>query len=164
MITSARIDLVPMTHAIAHAIVHAPHTLVAAPGFPTEGDVRIAKFALSREEKDGVFREATEAEPWGFWVVRARESGRFVGGIGLKGLPKDGAIEIGYGLAPSARGRGYAREAVLALCTASERAGVRVYAETDTGNVASECVLDACGFTRTRPTREGSRWDRQPKP
>lgn len=41
--------------------------------------------------------------------------GQAVGGIGFKGQPQGGCVEIGYGLVPSARGHGYAAEALVAL-------------------------------------------------
>ena len=41
--------------------------------------------------------------------------GKAIGGIGFKGQPNNGCVEVGYGLVPSARGNGYAAEALAAL-------------------------------------------------
>lgn len=74
-----------------------------------------------------------------------------VGGLGFKGQPVDGRVEIGYGLAPSARGHGYAAEAVIALVALAGEHGVHlVLADTDLENVASQTTLDRAGFHRVR--------------
>jgi RimJ/RimL family protein N-acetyltransferase len=50
-------------------------------------------------------------------------------------------------LAPSARGHGYATEAVIALLTvAAERGIVRVIADTTLDNIASQRTLIRAGF------------------
>ncbi|HEY0776819.1 MAG TPA: GNAT family N-acetyltransferase, partial [Gemmatirosa sp.] len=57
---------------------------------------------------------------FGYWVVRERASGRFVGEVGLADFRRDvtpplgGAPEVGWVLAPWAHGRGFATEAVRA--------------------------------------------------
>ncbi len=114
-----------------------------AADYPTEGDVVIAGLVIA-----GMASPPAEEEPWGPFQVRERDAGLAIGGAGFKGPPDvDGCVEIGYGLAPSARGRGYAREAVRALCDLAVARGARaVTAETDVGNGASERVLEACGF------------------
>jgi hypothetical protein len=73
--------------------------------------------------------------------------GRAVGGIGFKGQPDGGCVEIGYGLAPSARGHGCAAEAVIALVTvAADHGLVRVIADTTLDNIASQRTLIRAGF------------------
>ena len=74
-----------------------------------------------------------------------------MGDCGTSGSPNEsGEVEIGYGLAPPCRGRGYATEAAGAVCrwlfTQAEVAliradGVRV------DNIASRRVLERLGFT-----------------
>jgi GNAT superfamily N-acetyltransferase len=48
------------------------------------------------------------------WITRLAD-GQAVEGIGFKDQADGGCVEIGYGLAPSARGHGYAAEALVAL-------------------------------------------------
>jgi RimJ/RimL family protein N-acetyltransferase len=87
--------------------------------------------------------------PWGLFVVIRSADDRAVGGVGFHGPPgADGSVEIGYELAPSARGAGYATEAVRAVCElALADAEVRaVTARTLPGNSASQAVLLRCGF------------------
>ena len=57
---------------------------------------------------------------YGFWAVIERETGDFVGEVGFHELQRAtepsfiGVPEIGWGFAPAAQGRGFAREAVAA--------------------------------------------------
>lgn len=121
-----------------------------AEGYPTAGDLDVAGLPAA-------------PEPWTQYAIVERSSGRTVGGVGFHRAPIDGAVEIGYGIAPVARGRGIASEAVLALVGLAGAHGVAVVvAETDDGNVASERVLERCGFARVR--REGgvTVWQRTP--
>jgi RimJ/RimL family protein N-acetyltransferase len=78
-----------------------------ADDFPFDGDVGAA----------GGFLHATaalgEQRPFGYYRVTRLSDGRAVGGVGFKGQPHGGCVEIGYRLAPSARGHGYVAEAVI---------------------------------------------------
>ena len=56
-----------------------------------------------------------DRRPFGHYRITRTADGKAIGGIGFKGQPEDGRIEVGYGLAPSARGNGYAAEALAAL-------------------------------------------------
>ena len=82
--------------------------------------------------------------------------GRAIGGIGFKGQPDGGCVEIGYGLAPSARGHGYAAEAVIALLAIAADHGLsRVIADTTLDNIASQRTLIQAGFRLVRTDAEG---------
>lgn len=126
--------------------------------YPTEGDAVVA----------GVVLEAGDAydeqSPLGPMQVRVTQTGQVVGGIGFLHPPDpEGAVEIGYGLAESARGNGYATEAVTAVVALARAQGAsRVVALTTPDNVASQRVLERCGFARegTVETDEGEllRW------
>ena len=68
-------------------------------------------------------------------------------GVGFKGQPVGGGAENGYGLAPSARGHGYAAEAAIAQLTAAAEYGpVGVIADTTLDNIASQRTLTRAGF------------------
>lgn len=128
-----------------------------AEGFPDEGDKVIAPLIAAEPEWLG---------PFGHRLIVERESGLVVGSLGLFWPPSDGAVELGYGVAPSRRGRGYASEAVLALTahafTAPE---VRaVFAHVEPSNPASVRVLEKAGFTPAGPgAEEGTvRYDAPP--
>ena len=95
---------------------------------------------------------AAAPSPWthGFALVEAA-TGAVIGSCGYKGPPDpDGVVEIAYGVDPSRRGRGYAREAATALvefALAADRVRI-VRAHTRPENGASARVLAACGFER----------------
>lgn len=73
---------------------------------------------------------------------------QIVGSAMLKRRPETGRIEIGYGVAESARGKGVATAAVRQLMTrAFADPGVsEVYAETAVDNLASRRVVEKAGF------------------
>ncbi len=83
------------------------------------------------------------------WAVIDKHTGMIIGDIGFKGRPNElGIIDIGYGLAPSARGRHIATEAVLAMLQwAFAQPGVRrVSAECLDDNTASVRILKNMGM------------------
>jgi len=111
-----------------------------ASDFPFEGDVRAA---------GGFIRASARGEqrPFGYYRITRLTDGLAVGGVGFKGRPEGGCVEIGYGLVPSARGHGYAAEAVLALLAVATDHGLsRVVADTTTDNIASQRTLLRTGF------------------
>jgi RimJ/RimL family protein N-acetyltransferase len=83
------------------------------------------------------------------WMIV--EDGELVGLCSLKNAPgTDRRVEIGYGVAPSRRGRGVARRAigeVLAWAQNDGRVAV-VTADTGVDNIASQRVLERNGFVR----------------
>jgi RimJ/RimL family protein N-acetyltransferase len=91
---------------------------------------------------------------FGYWVVRERDSGRFVGEVGFADLRRtivpsfDGAPEAGWALAPWAHGQGYATEAVQAALDFSARrfAWRRTVCMIDPENVRSIRVAEKCGY------------------
>jgi len=92
---------------------------------------------------------------FGFWVVRERDGGRFVGEVGLANFrrdiqpPLDGGFEIGWAVSPSAHGKGYATEAALAsLRWIEERqAPPRTVCIINPENAASIGVARKCGYS-----------------
>lgn len=123
-----------------------------APDYPFEGDLAGTGAFLHAVERDG------EQGPFGYWRVAVRPDDVAIGGIGFKGPPQDGAVEVGYGLAPSARGNGYATEALLAIVDLAASLGVAtVRADTDLDNTASQRVLEKAGFLHVR-TDAAARW------
>jgi RimJ/RimL family protein N-acetyltransferase len=96
-----------------------------------------------------------EQRPFGFYRITRHADGLAIGGAGFKGQPDDGCVEIGYGLAPSARGQGYAAEAVTALLTVAVEHGLaKVLADTTLDNVASQRTLVRAGFHLVRTDDE----------
>ena len=109
--------------------------------FPSEGDVGAVGGFLRASATHG------EQRPFGYYRISRLSDGHTVGGIGFKGQPQVGSVEIGYGLAPSARGHGYAAEAISALLAVANELGLlRVTADTTRDNIASQQSLVRAGF------------------
>ncbi len=120
-----------------------------ADDFPFEGDVGAV----------GAFLRATatvgDQRPFGYYRVSRLGDGMAVGGIGFKGRPVGGCVEIGYGLAPSARGHGYGAEAVVALLSVAADHGLfKVTADTTLDNIGSQRTLIRAGFDLVGTTAE----------
>jgi ribosomal-protein-alanine N-acetyltransferase len=89
----------------------------------------------------------------GTWIAIERATLTVVGQLGEKGAPDASEIqEIGYGF--GVQSRGFATEAVKALAThlLSFRKGVSAHTEPE--NVASQRVLEKCGFVQV-----GTAWE-----
>ncbi|WP_406311765.1 GNAT family N-acetyltransferase [Streptosporangium sp. NBC_01639] len=112
-----------------------------AEDFPAEGDRVIAGFIVKQPDARGEY---------GHRQIVERESGLTVGAIGLFWPPVDGAVEFGYGIVESRRGRGYATEAARAIVAfALTGPGVHtVHAEVELSNPASVRVLEKAGLRR----------------
>jgi RimJ/RimL family protein N-acetyltransferase len=92
---------------------------------------------------------------YGYWAVEEKSSGRYIGHVGCadfrRGLDPnlDGMLELGWILASDAQGRGYASEAVAAVCAWAElefpqRPVVCIIAPD---NLPSIRVAEKAGFT-----------------
>jgi len=80
-----------------------------AADYPFEGDLAAIGGFLRATEQNG------EQRPFGYYLIRRQSDGLAIGGVGFIGRPDGEVVEIGYGLAPSARGQGYAAEALGTL-------------------------------------------------
>ncbi|PCK24055.1 GNAT family N-acetyltransferase [Rhodococcus qingshengii] len=86
--------------------------------------------------------------PYGQRLIVERATGLVVGGIGLFWPPKDGQLEIGYGIVASRRGQGFAAEATRALTEFALAVPEihTIYANVELANPASVRVLETAGF------------------
>jgi ribosomal-protein-alanine N-acetyltransferase len=116
-----------------------------APDYPTEGDLRQAHMLANSPE-----RAVNSVNAWGPYTLVEKLTGLCIGGIGFKGTPDTaGAVEIGYGICVSRQGQGFMTEAAARLCVLARVEGASsVTAETDAANIASQRVLEKCGFDR----------------
>ena len=87
---------------------------------------------------------------YAIWMIELK-NGTHIGELCFKGLGADGMVEIGYGVSEEYEGKGYATEAVSAVVRwAIDQPGVaRIEAETEAENIASQRVLEKCGFIAT---------------
>ncbi|MEO0461216.1 MAG: GNAT family N-acetyltransferase [Myxococcota bacterium] len=102
---------------------------------------------------------------WGYWVVRERKSGVFVGELGFGDLRRgiselEGSPEAGWSLNPEFHGRGYAREAMeLALeWLASERGVTRTVCMVTIDNEPSLKLAARLGYRRFGGNRSPEFW------
>jgi RimJ/RimL family protein N-acetyltransferase len=130
------IELVPATQEVARAVVgHHPVPLPHAPDWPHEDTADALRPLAEHPDHTG---------PGTFLVV---EDGVVVGDCGWFGPPADGVAEIGYGLAPSARGRGVATQAVGQLLRWVAAQGARsVRIEVLAANTSSLRLAERLGF------------------
>jgi RimJ/RimL family protein N-acetyltransferase len=91
-----------------------------------------------------------------------------LGGCTFKAAPVRGSVEIGYGVAPSHRGRGVASAAVARLLKIAASTGMvrEIVAHVLPGNLASAKVVERLGFQRGGPFvdldgEEVMRWTRR---
>jgi RimJ/RimL family protein N-acetyltransferase len=109
-----------------------------AADYPFAGNLAAVGSFLRATEQHG------EQRPFGYYQIIRAADRLAVGGVGFKGPPRGGSVEVGYGLAPSARGHGYAGEALTA---AANHGIATVLADTTVENVASQRTLANAGFT-----------------
>lgn len=91
---------------------------------------------------------------FGYWVIEQRDSGEFVGEVGLADFKRDiapamrGSPELGFALMPRFHGKGYATEcakAVLAWAD-TQLSFPRTVCLIDPQNTASQRVVAKCGY------------------
>lgn len=112
-------------------------------GYPLDGDLRACTAYASRLPPAA---GPDHSDPFGYYQIV--EDGQVVGGIGFHGPPNGDALEVGYGVVPSVRGRGIATAALAeVLEVVAGFAGVRrVVGRTEEDNVASQRVMLAVGM------------------
>lgn len=132
------IDLVPVTSDLARAVVTGDDL----------GDLARVRDWPHPDTADALRALADHPEHCGPGTFLVTEDGVVVGDCGWFGPPDDaGEVEIGYGLAASARGRGLGAQAVQALIAwARAQGATTIRAEVRPGNEASLRLLRGLGF------------------
>ena len=141
-LTTGRLVLRSWTPGEAAAVLDGARPAHWADDFPAEGDHVIAGLLADNPDWLGEY---------GHRQVIERDSGLVVGSIGLFWPPADGVLEIGYGIAASRRGRGYAPESTRAVTEHAFTApGVHtVVAGVELANPPSIRVLEKAGYHRS---------------
>jgi ribosomal-protein-alanine N-acetyltransferase len=106
-------------------------------------------------------RERPHALGYGVWLLVESGTRTVVGSSGFRGLPDaDGELEIGYGIHPDYRNRGYATEAVRALVAwgLSQPGVALVRAHCDPANAPSARVAAKAGLIEDGETGGLMRW------
>jgi len=97
------------------------------------------------------------------WLITDRESHEILGSVGFLGRPgRDGRVEIGFGIVPEKRRRGYCSEAVRALLgwAFDQKGVITVTARCDPGNRASRAVLAGTVFRHVGELNGQMVWER----
>ena len=132
-----------MDRALARCVLvaHAPDGVRWASGYPTDGSLACAAAVIAADD-------AGRTDPFGAFCILDAD-GVTIGDL-LVHAPPDaqGAVDIGYGLVPSARGRGLATAAVIALIgwAFADPSVRRVTANTIDDNVRSIGVMRRAGM------------------
>jgi RimJ/RimL family protein N-acetyltransferase len=113
--------------------------------------------ALSRERSDAMFARLTahlDREGWGLWALQRVDTGEVAGFTGLAvpghDLPFQPSVEVGWRLARSAWGHGFATEAAReALGVGFDELGLaEVVSFTTVANTRSRAVMERLGMSR----------------
>jgi RimJ/RimL family protein N-acetyltransferase len=131
--------------------------------FIQNGFIRLCEFELTEDilpqivANDAITR-LKNGQDW-FWcsprLFLNSDVNKIVGSACFKNSPKDGLVEIGYGILELYNGKGFATAGIARILKeAFSRPDVKgVTAETSVNNIASQRVLEKNGFTKTG-TRE----------
>ena len=97
---------------------------------------------------------------YGPWLIVAQPEHSVVGSAGFTGTPSNGAIELGFGIHPDFRNRGYAAEAARALVDwgLAQPSVERIVARCDPGNAQSIRVLKKIGMINVDEQDGMLRW------
>lgn len=101
------------------------------------------------------------------WFITEKKQNIIIGSIGFKAKPdKSGVVEIGFGIDPSFKQKGYATEAVKGLIdwAFSQNDIQKVIAECNLDNKASIKVLEKAGMQKTGVEKDMIKWGIKVKP
>jgi len=131
---------------VLDAALEGPRALERALGVAVVAGWDVFPHSLERVRRQ--LQEDPGAARWGTRLFVAGEPAAVVGWGGFKGPPRDGAVELGYAIAPAQEGRGLATAAVCAMLhEAFAEPGVRsVIAHTLPEPGPSPRVLEKAGF------------------
>lgn len=122
-------------------------------------DAQVMKYfpALLTDSETEAFYDRIQAEfersGWGLYAVELKQSGEFIGYVGLHEIGFDAGftpgIEIGWRLAAEHHNHGYATEAAIAVLDLAKSYGIgRLYSFTAVVNKPSERVMQKIGMVR----------------
>ncbi len=164
VLESARLRLVPLSAAQLEFLLKRPEQLEAALGTAVSRQVaasQVVQHAIRLKKHRTI--HAAEAEfPWHtYWLTIIRTARFGAGLIGFKGVPDgQGEVEIGYGIDPDFRSKGYTTEAAGMLIDWALRqpSCLAVTAWSDQENRASARVLEKVGMKISKVTEDQFCW------
>jgi [ribosomal protein S5]-alanine N-acetyltransferase len=152
-LATARLLLIPVGPEFVQAVIDRDHAhagqlcqVTVPPTWPgNRGAVDGLSFHL-----EAMLADPREV-PWRIRLIVLKEDRIAIGSINLKGPPQDGRVEIGWGLVPSMRRMGFAREAAAAVIDwlKAQPEVSRIIATIDDENAASIRIAEHLGLRRT---------------
>lgn len=143
VIESARLRMRPLSVDDAEALhlIYADEEAMRWWSHPPHSSLDETRAALAKRIDDPA---------WRAWAITLTADDTAIGSLGAHEKRQGRVVEIGYALARSHWGRGYAREAVSRLIDLllREEGHRRVFADTDPENAASNRLLESLGFVR----------------
>ena len=109
-----------------------------------------------------ILTESPDMEGRLCWFIVEKDQDFVIGSIGFKAEPdKDGIVEIGFGIDPAFRRKGYATEAVRGLTgwALSQNDIQKVIAECELDNKPSVKVLEKAGMQRIGVEKDMIKWE-----
>ena len=151
IVSTPRLDLVSLSPPLVAALVAKDLDAARSLGsFRIEDDTFAGDEYVLGLRHQQLLRDPTE-EPWLFRAGVQRETGLVVGKVGFHAPPDaEGAVEIGYRVAPAYRLRGFAFEMARGLLAwAAEQGACTCIASVRPDNAPSLCIIERLGFVRT---------------
>jgi len=144
-------------------LLNDPAELEAELGFPVSREIIDANVTRAINLKLGkMTADAAGLHSWfTYWLVAIRAIPAGAGLIGFKGCPGlDGRAEVGYGLGPAYRDKGYMTEALGAMSQwAFRHPECRALTASAVSNPASEKVLQKSGWHKVSRSEKSSNWE-----
>jgi ribosomal-protein-alanine N-acetyltransferase len=163
-IQTERLRLIALNPGQLERYVTAPEQLEGELGMPISREIvthRLLK-AISTKLSKMELVDAREFPWYTYWLIVIAETAYGAGLAGFKGSPDDcGEVEIGYGIDPAFRNRGYMTEAAEGLIQwafQDWRCKAVIAPNTRKDNVASSRVLEKVGMRVYGETEETWDW------
>lgn len=159
-IVTRRLALVALSAELARAALEDRAALARLLGAEVPGEWPQPAFAGILPLLAADLAEVPRLAAWSRLIVTLDEP-ILAGEIGFKAPPSlAGSVDVGYSIISAFRGRGLATEAVRAMVAwaFAQPLVERVTAETLPENLASQRVLEACGFVELERDAQRRRW------
>ncbi|MCG8432586.1 MAG: GNAT family N-acetyltransferase [Gammaproteobacteria bacterium] len=146
---TARLNIFPCSEEHFAALLNSPGKFESAFGYKVVDEYSAFPEAIAFGY-ERLLKQPDILNWWTYLFVHKNDKA-LIGVGGYKGPPTvNREVEIGYSIAPSYSGRGFATEAAAALCKHAQKTGqVRcISAHTLNGHNASTRILEKCGFRR----------------
>jgi len=151
MLETPHLKLLPLTHDLLLKFIRDDHSLETELNLkPSKGNISPSlQQALEQSILPNVSNKDRDYLYHTLWIIVSKEFNRIVGDICFVGEPdQEGEIEIGYGIYPEFRARGYMTEAVAGIIEWAKRQEKvkSIFAATAKENIASYSILEKNNF------------------